>query len=181
MKIAVERVDTDWQPNQRDLIKDYIFNKKELHCAEIITFNTVALKGSIRDVCRALYSKEVPNELSKRANEEAAHYNAVFSDTAKELERYTKSYLDIANYICDNVETREKQMREEYPDVFEYVDIINGTIVSVGTHPCGSIVSPIPLEDSMGTLTLSTTDRPVSMIYKNEVDGLNFVKLDILG
>lgn len=180
-RISLADVDTDWPPAKRDTIKDYIFNKEGLYCAEIITFNTIALKGSIRDVCRALYSEDVPKELSERAARESDHYNCLFDDTRKEVEKYSKSYLEISNYICDNVETKEQQMRKEYPEVFEYVDIINGTIVSAGTHPCGSIVAPIPLDGEIGTCTLSTTDRPVSMIYKNEVESLNWVKLDILG
>ena len=67
-------------------------------------------------------------------------------------------------------------MREEYPDVFEYVDIINGTIVSIGTHPCGTLVSSIPLDENIGLLTLSTNDYPVTMLNMKEVDSQNFVK-----
>ncbi|HAU85118.1 MAG TPA: hypothetical protein DCW90_06345 [Lachnospiraceae bacterium] len=147
-RISLADVDTDWPPAKRDVVKDYIFNKEGLYCAEIITFNTVALKGSIRDCARAL---DIP--------------------------------LDVVGTICSDIDdpNKEAMYRRQYPELFEYVDIVNGTIVSTGTHPCGSIVSPIPLDTEIGTLTLSTTDRPVSMLYKNEVEGLNFVKLDILG
>lgn len=117
-----------------------------MYCADIITFNTVALKGAIRDVGRALNIS-----------------------------------LDEVNDICSNIETKEKYYRDKYKELFEYVDIINGTIVSIGTHPCGTIVSPIPLDDSVGLCTISTCVRPVSMLSMKCIDAQNFTKLDILG
>jgi|GEM_PF-449204 len=100
-RVSLADVDTDWQPNHRELVKDYIYNKEGLYCADIVTFNTVALKGSVRDVGRAL---EIP--------------------------------LDEVNEICSNIEINEEKYRKKYKELFEYVDIINGTIVSIGTHPC---------------------------------------------
>lgn len=100
-RVSLADIDTDWDKDDRKFIKEYIYNKEGLYCADIITFNTVALKGSIRDVGRAL---EIP--------------------------------LSEINEICDNIENKEEEYRALYPQLFEYVDIINGTIVSVGTHPC---------------------------------------------
>ena len=145
-RVSLADVDTDYDPTQRKIIKDYIYNKKGLYCADIITFNTVALKGSIRDVGRAL---EMP--------------------------------LETIDDICKNVDDNEQYYREIYPELFEYVDIINGTIVSIGTHPCGTLVSPIPLDEHMGVITLATNDYPVTMLNMKEVDAQNYVKLDILG
>lgn len=145
-RVSLADVDTDWQPNHREIVKDYIYQKEGLYCADIVTFNTVALKGSIRDVGRAL---EIPlNEIGD---------------------------------ICNNIETDEDKYRKKYKELFEYVDIINGTVVSMGTHPCGQIVSPFPLEDRMGLCTLSTCKHPVSMISMKSIDAQNYVKLDILG
>ena len=147
-RVSLADVDTDWQPNHRELVKNYLYNRDGLHCCDIITFNTVALKGAIRDVGRAL---EIP--------------------------------LQEINDICSNIETEENELkyREKYKELFEYVDIINGTIVSIGTHPCGLVVSPITLDDHMGLCTISTSEHPVSMIYMKEIDAQNYVKLDILG
>ena len=139
-------VDTDWQPNQRDFVKDYIYGLENVYCCDIVTFNTIAIKGAVRDVCRALgYS------------------------------------VDIANKINSEIEYNEQGVREQYPDVFKYADIVTGTVVSIGSHPCGTVVSPIPLDQTIGIYTLATNDKPVSMINMKEIDSLNFVKLDILG
>jgi len=147
-RVSLADVDTDWQPNHRDIVKDYIYNKKGLYCADIITFNTVALKGSIRDVARA-------------------------------LEMDLKLVGDICNGVDD--EKTLKEYRKKYKELFDYVDIINGTIVSVGTHPCGLICSPITLDDNMGLCTVAKCKNPVSMISMKSIDAQNFVKLDILG
>lgn len=145
-RVSLADIDTDWSPVDRDRVKEYIYSKESLYCADIITFNTVALKGSIRDVGRALeYSLELVDE------------------------------------ICKNIDEKEEYYREEYSELFEYVDIINGTVVSVGTHPCGVCCSPIPLDENMGLLSLSTCENPVTMLNMKEIDSLNYVKLDVLG
>lgn len=145
-RVSLADVDTDWSPTDRDKVKEYIYSKEGLYCADIITFNTVALKGSIRDVGRALgYS------------------------------------LDLVDEICKNIEEKEEYYREKHEELFEYVDIINGTVVSIGTHPCGVCCSPIPLDENMGLLTLSTCENPVTMLNMKEIDSLNYVKLDVLG
>ena len=145
-RVSLADVDTDWSPKEREVVRDYVFNMNGVYCCDIITFNTIALKGAVKDVARALgYS------------------------------------VDIANSITKEIDANEQLMRNKYPDIFEYVDIVNGSIVSIGTHPCGMVVSPIPLDENMGLCSLSTTNKPVSMINMKEIDGLNFVKLDILG
>lgn len=90
-----------------------------MHCAEIVTFNTVKLKGAVRDVCRALGHP-----------------------------------ISLADEISKQIDTSEEQVRREYPEIFEYVDIINGTVVSIGSHPAGVVVSPIPLDENMGLISL---------------------------
>lgn len=144
-RVSLSDVDTDFPPNRINEVKEYIFNKHGLYCADIITFNTIALKGAIRDVARAL---QIP--------------------------------LDIVDNICNNVETKEEQLRKEYPELFEYVDLVNGTIVSVGSHPCGLIVSPNSITDRVGLFTTSTDVVPISQINMKEIDAQNYVKLDLL-
>ena len=144
-RVSLADIDTDQGEKDRDFVKNYIFNMENVYCSEIITFNTVALKGGIRDVGRAL---EIP--LSK------------------------------IDDICKNLEDKEELYRKQYKELFEYVDIINGTIVSIGSHPAGIIVSPIPLDTNLGLCTLSGNDNPVCCLDMKAVDSLNYIKLDIL-
>lgn len=146
-------IDTDYSKNDRVKVKEFLLkdrmNLPNIRTSEIITFNTIALKGAIRDVSRALYSNT--------------------------------DYLQIANNICLNIEANEEQMRKLYPELFEYVDIVNGTIVSIGSHPSGVLVSDRNIEEDVGMCSLSTSPYPVSMLNMKELDTLMYVKLDILG
>ena len=144
-KVSLADVDTDAPSSRREEVKEYLFSRQGLYCCDIITFNTIALRGAIRDISRAL---EIP--------------------------------LSDVDGICDLAENDIERARAKYPELFEYVDIVNGTIVSVGTHPCGSVTSPHSIDDSFGLCTTATSNRPVSQIYMKEIDSLNYVKLDLL-
>lgn len=181
-RVSLADVDTDWSPSERDIVKKYLYEKEGLYCADIITFNTVADKGSVRDVCRAIYQKKAPKWLEEKYEAECNAYGKPTDETAKIYNRFVfGEYLKIADAICQDLEQHEDMLREEYPEVFEYVDIINGTIVSIGTHPCGVVVSPVPLDENMGLVTLTTCEYPVTMLNMKEIDSLNYVKLDVLG
>ena len=149
-------IDTDYSGKDRETVKQFLLRDKmnlpNIRSAEIITFNTIAMKGAIRDVCRALYK-----------------------------DRTDINYLQTANLICKDVELHENEIRKKYPEVFKYVDIVNGTIVSIGTHPSGVLISDLPIEQTVGLCSVSTSDYPVSMINMKELDDLMYVKLDILG
>lgn len=149
-------IDTDYSGKDRDTVKRFLLRDKmnlpSIRSAEIITFNTIALKGAVRDVCRALYK-----------------------------DRQDINYIQVANHICKEVETHEDAVRKKYPEVFRYVDIVNGTIVSIGTHPSGVLISDLPIEQTVGLCSVSTSEYPVSMINMKELDDLMYVKLDILG
>lgn len=145
-------IDTDYSGKDRDRIKEFLLrdrlNIPSINTAEIITFNTIALKGAIRDVGRAL---EIPlPEVSEICSE------------------------------CDDGEVPE-DLRYRYPELFELVDIVNGTIVSVGTHPSGVLVSDLPIDEMVGMCSLSSSEYQVSMLNMKELDALMYVKLDILG
>ena len=144
-RVSLSDIDTDFPPSRINEVKQYIFNKHGLYCSDIVTFNTIALKGAIRDVGRAL---EMP--------------------------------LDEVGQICNTVEQDENKCRNKYPELFKYVDIVNGCVVSVGNHPCGLVVSPHSIDDRMGLFTTSTDDVPISQINMKEVDLQNYVKLDLL-
>lgn len=145
-RVSLSDIDIDYPPNKRDEVKKFVFNNLELKCCDIVAFNTVALKGAIRDVARAL---EMP--------------------------------LEIVNKICENIEQEEEKYRNEYPELFKYVDLLNGVITSVSMHPCGSVVSDYNLEEELGLFTSSTNEYPISQVDMKGIDSVNFVKLDILG
>ncbi len=146
-------IDTDYCSKDREKIKYFLLhdrmNLPHIKTSEIITFNTIATKGAIKDVCRAL-----------------------------------NIALDEAQQISDAVNmdgTIDDKWKEKYPEVFKYVDIVSGTIVSIGSHPSGVLVSDKEIEADVGLCSLSTSDYPVSMLDMHGLDDQMYVKLDILG
>lgn len=152
-RISLADIDVDFPPSRRQEVIDYVASIPGIHFAEIITFNTVALKGAIREVGRAL-------------NMELSEVDKIAKSVYKNEKK--KDVVD-PKYI------------EMYPELFKYVDIVNGVINSVGSHPSGFIVSPIPLEENIGLCYTKESKYPVSQINMKELDSLNYVKLDILG
>lgn len=149
-------IDTDYAGVDRDRVKEFLLKDKlnlpNIRSAEIITFNTIAVKGAVRDVCRALYK-----------------------------DRTDIDYMRLSDEISKAVDSDEDAARKKYAEVFSYVDIVSGTIVSVGTHPSGVLISDLPIEELIGLCSISSTPYPVSMINMKELDDQMYVKLDILG
>ena len=197
-RVSLSDIDTDFPPSRIDEVKNYIFSKAGLHCCDIITFNTIALKGAIKDVCRAFHYENIeytPDTVKKKISEWEKSIEGHDSrdtdvrmpkDIIADIEKYSihkevpYEYVSFANELSNLVDTDEELARKQYPDIFELVDLVNGTIVSVGSHPCGCVVSPDTVSDKIGTFTTSTSIYPISQIYMKEIDGLNYVKLDLL-
>lgn len=146
-RVSLSDIDTDFPPSRIDDVKQYIFSKTGLYCCDIITFNTIADKGSIKDIARAMGIS--PGESQKISNA-------------------TENQADISSY------------KKKYPQLFEYMELVKGTIVSIGSHPCGCVVAEETLDDHMGLCTTGKSNYPISQIYMKEIDGLNYVKLDLL-
>jgi DNA polymerase III subunit alpha len=103
----------------------------------------------------------------------------------RDIGRGLEMPLNEVDEIAKGVEENEQYWRDRYPKLFKYVDLVKGTVVSVGAHACGIAVSPIPLDEYMGLLTVidAKTKEPVTLTQINmgEIDAQNFVKLDVLG
>lgn len=195
-RVSLADVDTDWYSDDRKAVKDYLYNKKGLYCCDIVTFNTIALKGAIRDVCRALYKNaDFYSKLSPKWKKKYDAYQKDYNyysgqgqtigmpeDLEAEIDKVAGGgYLKISEEIIAMCDVDEEAARKKYPEVFKYVDLVNGVVVSVGNHPAGCVVSPYPVDEWFGTFTTSTNEYQISMLNMKEIDSLNFVKLDILG
>lgn len=145
-RVSLSDIDIDYPPNKRESVKNFVFNDLGLNCCDIVAFNTVATKGAIRDVGRAL---GIP--------------------------------LIEINEICKDVDVNKERYELEYPQIFKYSNLLEGVITSAGVHPCGVVTSALNIQEELGTFTTSTDAHPISQVDMKDVDGLNFVKLDILG
>lgn len=53
-RVSLADIDTDWYSKDREKVKKYLYSLHGLYCCDIVTFNTVQLKGAIREIGRAL-------------------------------------------------------------------------------------------------------------------------------
>lgn len=152
-RVSLADVDSDWYKGDRWRVRDYLYKREGLYCCDIITFNTIAMKGAIKDVGRALGM--TPDE--------------------------TQSISDAVEQDENKKDIIPESYRKKYPLLFQYVDIVTGTIVSVGNHPAGLVVSPHDVNSALGTFYSSANENPISQVNMKVVDMLNYVKLDVLG
>ena len=152
-RMSLADVDTDIYAEDRYKVREYLFNKKGLYCCNIITFNTIQLKAAIKDVGRAY---------------------GMTPDQTQELSNMVETDDKGKDYISEEI-------REQYPEMFKYVDMVIGTITSLGRHAAGIVCSPTDIRYDFGTLSITSDPRPVSQIDMHEIDSLNYVKLDLLG
>ncbi len=152
-RMSLADVDTDIYAEDRYKVREFLFNKEGLYCCNIITFNTIQMKAAIKDIGRAFdMTPEQTQELSDMV------------------------YQDEKGRDCI-----PDKIREQYPEMFKYVDMVIGTITSLGRHAAGIVCSPTDISYDFGTLSITSDPRPVSQIDMHEIDSLNYVKLDLLG
>lgn len=159
-KYSMPDIDVDFGQKDRDAIKEWMLAKHldlpTIKTCEIITFNTIALKGAIRDIGRGL---DMP------LDEVDAIAKAVHEETVDE----------------NKVVTIDDSWRKKYPELFKYVDIVIGTIVSIGSHPSGVVVSDHDIASEFGLCYLKDDPYPVACINMKELDSTGWVKEDLLG
>lgn len=156
-RVTNSDIDLDFGDKDREKMKKFLLDDHmglpNIQTAEIITFNTIKMKGAIKDIGRAL---QMPlTEVQDISN-------------AVETDENQKQYID-------------EKWRKKYPELFKYVDIVNGVITSIGTHPSGVLISDRDISSLIGLCSLSTTPYPVTALNMKELDALWFVKLDVLG
>ena len=152
-RASLADVDTDIYKNDRYKVREYFFGRDDLYCCNILTYNTIKLRGAIKDVGRALgYTPDETQAIS----------NLVYEDE-------------------EGNETLPNDVIKQNPELWKYVNIVIGTITSLGRHAAGIVCSPIDLRGAFGTCHIKSDPRPVSQIDMHEIDSLNFVKMDLLG
>lgn len=108
-------------------------------------------------------------------------YNTIQTKGAiRDVGRAMEMDLGEVDYISKNIDEKESEFRNKYPELFKYVDLLSGTIVSIGSHPAAVVVTDREIYEELGTLTTSTSDYPIVQLDMKEVEYLKYIKLDLL-
>ncbi len=162
-RISMPDIDLDFADERRDEVIDYIAKKYGRHnVAQIITFGTMASRGVIRDVGRALgYSYELCDKIAKMIPMNFP------------LE---KAFSEIAQL---------KQLYNEDQKVKKLVDLakkLEGTVRHASTHACGVVVSDQPLSNTIPLQHPPQDKESIITQYEmHSIEDLGLLKVDLLG
>ena len=152
-------IDIDLPPSKRQLVYDHIISEfGEDKTAYVLAIGTIADKGAIDDIARALAS-------IYKAKGDYNTANKYSLNNTKEIKNLFEKDPDGA--------------RKEYSELFYYFDGLVGTAVSQSMHPAGIIVSPVTLPDNYGTFW--SDGKRILCINMEEIHDVSLVKYDLLG
>jgi DNA polymerase-3 subunit alpha len=162
-RISMPDIDVDFADDGRDAVIEYVKNKYgESHVAQIITFGTMAARGSVRDTARAFgmsygdgdrISKLIPTGFTIQQS----------LDEVSELKQI---------YNCE-------------PEMKKLIDMakkLEGVARHASTHACGVVISKeelteyLPLQQATKGSTSITTQYPMF-----DVEAIGLLKMDFLG
>ncbi|MFR2403914.1 MAG: DNA polymerase III subunit alpha, partial [Eubacterium callanderi] len=163
-RITMPDIDCDFCYERRQEVIDYVIRKYGAdHVAQIITFGTMAARGAVRDVGRAL---NMP-------------YNAV-DKVAKEIPMHPGQNITIERALEENSELRK--MKENDPEVSKLLDMaesMEGLARHASTHAAGVVISDKPLMEYVPLYRngdMITTQFPMGLL-----EDLGLIKMDFLG
>jgi len=112
-RVSLSDIDVDYPPNKRDKVKEFVFNELGLQCCDIVAFNTVALKGAIRDVARAM---EIPlnkvNIICEGIESNEEKFRKQYPELFKNVDLLNGVITSISIHPCGSV-VSDKILEEE--------------------------------------------------------------------
>jgi DNA polymerase-3 subunit alpha len=160
-RIAPPDIDMDFCMNRRAEVIEYVAEKygRDNVC-QIITFGTMAARGVIRDVGRAL---DIP-----------------YSD----VDRIAKLIPDELNATIDKALQQEPRLREEMKDaqIVKLIEIarrLEGLSRHSSTHAAGVVIAPKPLVELV-PLQKSNKDEITTQYSMKDLETIGLLKMDFL-
>ncbi len=161
-RISMPDFDIDFCPNRRQEVIDYVTEKYgHDHVTQIITFGTMAARGAVRDVGRAL-------------NMSYAEVDAVAKMIPQELKMTLSKALDISADLRERYNT-DARIRE----LIDMAMQLEGMPRNSSTHAAGVIIAAKPVYEYV---PLSKGDQgTVTQFTMTTLEELGLLKVDFLG
>src|ERR1700727_348468 len=162
-RVSMPDIDIDFCMNRRSEVIDYVTRKYgREQVAQIITFNTMAAKASIKDVGRAL----------------AMPYGEV-DKIAKLIPATIGMTIDEA--LEDSPQLREAMEKDgQIRELIETAKKLEGMVRNSGVHAAGVVISPKPLTELV-PLHKTKNDEIVTAFDMVAIEKMGLLKMDFLG
>jgi DNA polymerase-3 subunit alpha len=162
-RISFPDVDVDFCTRRRGEVIQYVTEKYgREQVAQIITFNSLAAKGAIKDVGRVL------------------------DMSFAEVDRITKMVPPVLNIKLKDAIEQEPALRDaaekdaRVKEVLELAQRLEGKARNAGVHAAGVVISPIPLKEIV-PLYKTNKDEIVTQYDMGGLEKLSLLKMDFLG
>ncbi len=192
-RISMPDIDIDIEDSGRDKVLQYVIDKYGIEkVAQIVTFNTMAAKSSIRDCARVLnlsldesdkLAKLIPTKLPSKkdkdknknnANEDAEKIVVDSGDSALvTIEKAIKLVPELQNELTKGSDLVKKTI--------QFAQKLEGTVRSNGVHACGVIIGRDNLYNLIPLHTSKTTNTLVTQYEGIFVEEAGLLKMDFLG
>jgi len=162
-RVSMPDIDVDFCMNRRGEVIDYVTRKYGRdQVAQIITFNTMAAKASIKDCGRAL---DMPyGDVDRIAKLVPATIGMTLDKALEEAPDLRKAY------------DGDKQVRE----LIDTAKKLEGLVRGSGVHAAGVVIAPRPLTELV-PVAKTKNDEIVTAYDMKSVEKMGLLKMDFLG
>lgn len=181
-RISMPDIDVDFDDEGRYRVIQYVQNRYgKDHISHVVTFGTMAARGSLKDVARI---SGLPLSESERLSKMIPER---LSLTVKESGMDVEKPLTLANCVKYLPEFRKEYESGEplVKEVIDYAMRLEGTIRQTGIHACAMIIGRGNLTDyipiSLGTDKATGQEVWVSQYEGNLIEDVGMLKMDFLG
>ncbi|MDK2936445.1 MAG: polymerase subunit alpha [Eubacteriaceae bacterium] len=163
-RVTMPDIDVDFCYERRQEVIDYVVSKYGLdHVAQIITFGTMAARGSIRDVGRAM---NLP-------------YSFV-DKVAKEIPMHPGKNITIKDALAENPELKKMvEADDQVKNLLQTAQAIEGLSRHASTHAAGVVISDLPLVEYIPLYR--NGDMITTQFTMGLLEDLGLLKMDFLG
>ena len=163
-RVSLPDIDVDFCMDRRDDVIRYVSNKYgEDKVAQIITFGTMAARGAIRDVGRAL------------------------DMSYAEVDRIAKLVPEILGIKLSAAIEQEPQLKEaikkdkRIADLLDLAQKIEGLHRHASKHAAGVVISDVPLTEHVPLYRSAKDENILTQFAMKELETVGLVKFDFLG
>ncbi|NLX43564.1 MAG: DNA polymerase III subunit alpha [Chloroflexi bacterium] len=163
-RITMPDIDLDYPEDRRQEVIDYLTRRYgEDHTSQIATFGTMAARGAIRDVGRAL---GIPlSEVDHVAK-------LIPSGPRKTIQDGLDTVAELRNLY---------ETRPSIRDLIDYSQKVQGLSRHLSTHAAGVIISDRPLVEYSPLQRAPRGEGLISQYAMSDVEEIGLLKLDVLG
>ncbi|GHO53282.1 DNA polymerase III subunit alpha [Ktedonobacter robiniae] len=159
-------IDMDFPDDRREEVINYVAQKYGVdHVAQMVTFNTMAAKQSVKDVARAMGRQDVGDRITR----------LIPTGPRVTLRGSLESVRDLTSTYEQNPEARE---------IIDQALELEGAVRNTGIHAAGVIISSEPLELFAPLQLRDFRDASkgfITQFEQSHLEELGLVKFDFLG